>query len=41
MNNFLQLDKEERLLIFEQISSKTGINIQAIEKDWWVTHEYF
>ena len=37
MNTFLQLDKEEKTVIFEQIRTKTGLPIQAIEKDWWVT----
>jgi predicted nucleotidyltransferase component of viral defense system len=37
MKTFLELDKEEKLLIFEQIRTKTGLPIQAIEKDWWVT----
>jgi hypothetical protein len=36
MNTFLQLDKEEKTVIFEQIRTKTGLPIQAIEKDWWV-----
>jgi len=37
MKDFLQLENKERLFIFEQIRSKTGMNLQAIEKDWWVT----
>jgi len=37
MKTFLELDKEEKLLIFEQIRTQTGLPIQAIEKDWWVT----
>ena len=37
MKTFLQLHKEEKLLIFEQIRTKTGLPIQAIEKDWWLT----
>ena len=37
MKTFLQLQKEEKILIFEQIRTKTGLPIQAIEKDWWVT----
>lgn len=37
MKNFLQLNSKDKLLIFEQIRSETGMNIDAIEKDWWVT----
>jgi predicted nucleotidyltransferase component of viral defense system len=37
MKTFLELDKEEKIQIFEQIRTKTGLPIQAIEKDWWVT----
>jgi hypothetical protein len=37
MKTFLELDKEEKILIFEQIRTQTGLPIQAIEKDWWVT----
>jgi len=37
MSNFLKLEPKERLLIFEQIRSKTGLVEAAIEKDWWVT----
>jgi len=36
MKEWLQLDKEQQLRIFEQIRSKTGLPVQAIEKDWWV-----
>jgi len=36
MKTFLELDTKEKLQIFEQIRSKTGLPIQAIEKDWWV-----
>ncbi len=37
MKNFLQLNSKDKLLIFEQIRSETGMNVDAIEKDWWVT----
>lgn len=36
MKTFLELDTKEKLQIFEQIRTKTGLPIQAIEKDWWV-----
>ena len=37
MKTFLELHKEEKILIFEQIRTQTGLPVQAIEKDWWVT----
>jgi hypothetical protein len=40
-NEFLlhwqKLSKTDRLQIFEETKKKTGLPIQAIEKDWWVT----
>ena len=39
MKNFLQLNSKDKLLIFEQIRSETGMNVDAIEKDWWVTQK--
>lgn len=36
MKAWLQLDKAQQLRIFEQIRSKTGLPVPAIEKDWWV-----
>lgn len=36
MKEWLQLDKAQKLRIFEQIRSNTGLPVQAIEKDWWV-----
>jgi hypothetical protein len=36
MKEWLQLDKVQQLRIFEQIRLKTGLPVQAIEKDWWV-----
>jgi predicted nucleotidyltransferase component of viral defense system len=35
MKNFLQLSINDRLSIFEQVSSP--LSLQALEKDWWVT----
>ena len=35
MENFLQLSINDRLSIFEQVSSP--LSLQALEKDWWVT----
>lgn len=32
-----KLSKTDRLQIFEETKKKTGLPIQAIEKDWWVT----
>jgi hypothetical protein len=32
-----KLSKTDKLQIFEETKKKTGLPIQAIEKDWWVT----
>ncbi|MGL5112643.1 MAG: nucleotidyl transferase AbiEii/AbiGii toxin family protein, partial [Flavobacterium sp.] len=32
-----ELSKTDKLQIFEETKKKTGLPIQAIEKDWWVT----
>jgi predicted nucleotidyltransferase component of viral defense system len=37
MNNFYSLSPKEKELIFQNISSKTGMPAFAVEKDWWVT----
>ncbi len=37
MINWLQLTDEQRKISLEQASLKSGINVKAIEKDWWVT----
>lgn len=37
MTNWLSLTDEDRRISLEQANIRTGIRIQAIEKDWWVT----
>ena len=37
MNNWLNIDKDRRIFIIENITSKTNLSLAAIEKDWWVT----
>jgi hypothetical protein len=37
MNNWLKLSKEEQIELFTQISVKTNLPLQAVEKDAWVT----
>lgn len=37
MISFLSLPVEQRRLLFEQASVRSGIQTVAIEKDWWVT----
>jgi predicted nucleotidyltransferase component of viral defense system len=37
MNKWLNIDRERRILIIEDISAKTNLSPDAIEKDWWVT----
>lgn len=37
MIQFLQLNVEDRKILNENISQKTGLSAQSIEKDWWVT----
>ncbi|HET6994869.1 MAG TPA: nucleotidyl transferase AbiEii/AbiGii toxin family protein [Chitinophagaceae bacterium] len=37
MVEFLQLTEETRRTLIGQVNTKTGMSVQAIEKDWWVT----
>jgi len=37
MNEWFKLDLKRQKLIFDQVSSKTGLPAFAVEKDWWVT----
>ncbi len=37
MTEWLKLNNEQKIEVFEQIRTNTGIPLQAIEKDWWVT----
>lgn len=37
MIEFLQLPEETRRTLIGQVNIKTGMSVQAIEKDWWVT----
>ena len=34
---WLELDKQRRVDIINQVSNATGLPAQAVEKDWWVT----
>jgi len=40
MKEWLQLDKAQKLRIFEQIRSNTGLPVQAIEKDYETMQEF-
>lgn len=37
MNSWLNIDKDRRIFIIENIATKTNLSPDAIEKDWWVT----
>lgn len=37
MNNYFQLSKEQQQIVLAQAANKTGLPIQAVEKDLWVT----
>ena len=37
MNNFIKLNKKDKLNIFNQTSERSGLPSSAVEKDWWVT----
>lgn len=37
MNNYFQLSKEQQQMVFTQAANKTGLPVQAVEKDLWVT----
>ena len=37
MNNFVKLNNKQKILLIEQTSIKTGLSLQVIEKDLWVT----
>ena len=37
MNNYFQLSKEQQQIVLTQAASKTGLPVQAVEKDLWVT----
>jgi predicted nucleotidyltransferase component of viral defense system len=37
MNKWLNIEKERRINIIEDLSRKVGLSPLAIEKDWWVT----
>lgn len=40
MNKWQSLSQLEQKQIIENISFKTGLSPNAIEKDWWVTNDY-
>lgn len=37
MNNYFQLSKEQQQMVLAQAANKTGLSVQAVEKDLWVT----
>ena len=37
MNNYFQLSKEQQQMVLIQAANKTGLPVQAVEKDLWVT----
>ena len=37
MNNYFQLSKEQQRMVLTQAANKTGLPVQAVEKDLWVT----
>lgn len=37
MNNYFQLSKEQQQVVLTQAANKTGVPVQAVEKDLWVT----
>ena len=37
MNNYFQLSKEQQQMVLTQAASKTGLPVQAVEEDLWVT----
>lgn len=37
MNNYFQLSKEQQQMVLTQAANKTGLPVQAVEKDLWVT----
>lgn len=37
MTQWLQLSKEQRMNTLYEVNRQTGLPLQAIEKDWWVT----
>lgn len=37
MNNYFQLSPDQQRMLFSQAANKTGLPVQAVEKDLWVT----
>lgn len=37
MNNYFQLSKEQQQIVLTQAANKTGLPVQSVEKDLWVT----
>lgn len=37
MNNYFQLSKEQQQMVLTQAANKTGLPVQVVEKDVWVT----
>ena len=37
MNKYFELTPEQQILVITQVANKTGLPVQAIEKDLWVT----
>lgn len=37
MNNYFQLSTEQQRMVLSQAANRTGLPVQAVEKDLWVT----
>ena len=37
MNDYFQLSTQQQQLVLSQAANKTGLPVQAVEKDLWVT----
>ncbi len=37
MNNYFQLSTEQQRMVLTQAANRTGLPVQAVEKDLWVT----
>lgn len=41
MNKYFSLTNEQQITVIRQAANRTGLPVQAIEKDLWVTTIYF
>jgi hypothetical protein len=37
MNNWIELTEKEKIEILDKVALTTGLPVESIEKDWWVT----